>query len=132
MRDLDIFAGTKGVALVAPAAGLNTTGAIGASVDLQANGLGEGVALVELTGLNTAGTTPTCVVKLQSSPDNATWVDVPGAVFTGLTTTNVNGQQELKLDMAACGRYVQAYATFGGTTPAYTLAARILARPKYM
>lgn len=130
MRDLDLFGGTTGVALVAPAA-VSATGVIGASIDLQGY---EGVGILDLAALNTAGTLPTLALKIQDSADNSTFADVsPALAFTGLTTTNVNGQQELALDLRTVRRYIQVYATIGGTvTPAYAVAVRLLVRKKYM
>jgi hypothetical protein len=130
MRDLDLYAGVTGTAVVTPAV-VNATGAIGSSVDLQGY---EGVAILDLQSINTAGSSPTLALKIQDSADNSTFADVsPALAFTGLTTTTVNGQQELKLDLATVRRYIQVYATIGGTSsPSYTLGVRLLARKKYL
>jgi hypothetical protein len=56
------------------------------------------------------GSTQTFNVKLQSSPDNSTWTDVPGASATALTAIGTESFNALIPD-----RYAQVVAVVGGT-----------------
>jgi hypothetical protein len=63
------------------------------------------------------GTSPTLNVKLQTSYDGSTWVDVPSGAFTQVTT--VASVQFLKFESVGC-LFRFAY-TIGGTgTPNFT------------
>jgi hypothetical protein len=52
--------------------------------------------------------------KIQSSPDNSTWADVPGATFPNVTAGN--RVDAIVLDLQSCGRYIRYTNTFAGTS----------------
>lgn len=85
-----------------------------------------GTAAVILDAAAGTGTTPTDAIKLQSSPDNATWTDVAGGAFTGLTT--VASQQRLNVNIDANDRYLRVVDTIAGTTPSYTRSVNLVGR----
>jgi hypothetical protein len=62
-----------------------------------------------------SGTTPTCAVKIQDSPDNSTWTDLlsfPSITAVGMYYRSARSSQ----------RYRRAYITLGGTTPNFGTA----------
>ena len=81
-----------------------------------------------------SGTSPTCVFKLQWSPDNGTtWIDID---TTNLQTTSITGVTTATLRMGktytnvanssrldAVPRQVRLQWTIGGTTPSFTFAS---------
>lgn len=83
-------------------------------------------AVVSLTSL---------AVKMQSSIDDSTWVDITGATFT--TVTAANGAPEMisfqlpeaTSATAAPPKYVRAYGTLVGTSAA--MAVSLIACHKY-
>jgi hypothetical protein len=79
--------------------------------------------MVQITAIT--GTSPTLVVKLQESSDNATWSDVVGATTASLTAVG----SAVAFGAPAKG-YVRAVATIGGTTPAVTATIAALAFPE--
>ncbi len=106
--------------LFAPAA--RTASANGTGVDVTDY---EGVATVLLTSAAGTGTTPTLDVKLQDSPDNSTWTDIPGATFTQVT--NAAASEQVKaVDVQAANKFIRAVATIAGTTPSFTCAVAFL------
>ena len=133
MRDLNLADGVTGVAVIAPVA-ISATGTVASSqVQLASVGFNEGIGILELSALNTSGTTPTLALKIQDSADGSTYADVsPALAFAGLTTTNVNGQQELAIDASKVRAYIQVVATAGGTSPVYSVGVRLLFRKKYL
>jgi hypothetical protein len=80
------------------------------------------------------GTTPTCVFRLQWSPDNGTtWIDID---TTNLQTTSITGVTTATLRMGAVytnaanasrldavPRQIRLAWTIGGTTPSFTFAS---------
>jgi hypothetical protein len=62
-----------------------------------------------------SGTTPTLDVKLQGSPDGATWVDITGATFAQKTVVASERKVFVGID-----RFVRAVYTIAGTTPSFT------------
>lgn len=58
-----------------------------------------------------AGTSPTLDVKIQTSPDNSTWTDIPSAAFSQYA--NANGSKHLVCN--GLDRFVRAYVTIGGS-----------------
>lgn len=62
-----------------------------------------------------SGTTPTLNAKIQTSVDNATWVDVPSGAFAQLTAVST-----ARLVVSALDRFVRVVATIAGTTPSFT------------
>ncbi len=103
-----------------------TATANGAAIDMVDY---EGIAVVTLDSAAGTGTTPTNTVKLQDSPDNVTFTDIPGAAFTQLTT--VASVQQLQIDTGTVARFVRAVTTIGGTTPSYTFSVGIVGQKKY-
>lgn len=84
---------------------------------------GEFVAVLVADAVS--GTTPTLNVRLQTSPDGGTtWVDIPSAAFTQVTTTDSN--QVLVVSNA--GILVRAVFDVGGTTPNYNVSLTFLGR----
>lgn len=69
-----------------------------------------------------AGTSPTMIVKIQDSPDNSTFTDISGAVFTTATDA-VAVDEEIVIDADKQARYIRAVGTVGGSnTPTFTYA----------
>jgi hypothetical protein len=94
----------------------------GTGVDMNGLGARGHAAAVLTVGAATAGTLPTMDYKLQSSPDNSTWTDIPGAVAT--QTTTVAGTQLIPFLPGSVGRYIRGVATIGGTSsPAFPMSA---------
>jgi hypothetical protein len=102
-----------------------TTTANGTGVDLAAV---KGGATIILDSAAGTGTTPTLDVKLQSSPDNSTWTDIPGAVFAQVVA--VASQQILGIDVVKCQRYIRTVSTITGTTPSFTYSLNLAAVAK--
>ena len=115
--------------------GAKTATGNGATV---ANVGNKGVSIVVNMGAVT-GTTPTCVIKVQSSVDGGTnWVDVPGATTASLTATGLYGIDvypgaTVTAGVATTGtkavtsqvisRAWRIVWTIGGTTPSFTITS---------
>lgn len=83
----------------------------------------EAIATLNVTAAS--GTTPTLDVKLQTSDDGGTtWYDLPGGVFTQRTAA---GAQALQI--TNFGDTLRAVSTIGGTTPSFTYAIKLVAKP---
>jgi len=98
----------------------------------------KGISLVIAMGAVT-GTTPTCVIKMQSSVDGGTnWVDIPGATTASLTATGVWGIDLYPGEAVTAGttttgtkatasgilpRTWRVVWTIGGTTPSFTITS---------
>ncbi len=82
----------------------------GSSVDLA---LGTGTCFAIQTVGSVSGTTPQMVGKMQESHDNATWVDIAGATFAAVTSSN-NLQV---INFTRSRRYVRHFATITGASP---------------
>jgi len=75
-----------------------------------------GTVQVVLASSVFGGTTPTCNVKLQDSPDNSAWSDISGATFTEVTdASDLTEMIALKVNDQA--KYIRAVATLAGTSP---------------
>jgi hypothetical protein len=108
----------------------------GASVDLAL--VGGNTISASLSVGSVSGTSPTLSVKLQSSADNSTWADIPGAVFPTVTASGANTRQVLQVTLprpdntgTAAPRYVRAVATVGGTSPSYVVNCEIMGLRKH-
>jgi hypothetical protein len=104
-----------------------TATANGSSVDTQ--GFRDGMVVLEVGTVS--GTSPTLAVRLQDSPDNSTFTDIPGAVFTTVTASNNTQVLRLRELNVARARFVRAVATIGGTTPSYDFGCEILMGEPY-
>jgi hypothetical protein len=101
------------------------------------DGNGTGVDLLDLSGeiaviLDcSAGTGDhTMDVKLQDSPDNTTFTDVPGGAFTQVTTTA--SVQKISLNKNELDRYLRAVKDIGGTsTPTFLMSVKAVGVNKY-
>ena len=122
MSNAEFFPLHASIVNILPTAARTTT-ANGTGVDMSLF-TGSGVAFV-LDAAAGTGTTPTNAIKLQSSPDNSTWTDVPGGAFAGLTT--LASQQVLAFAASKVQKWVRAVSTIGGTTPSYTYSVNALA-----
>lgn len=112
-----------------PTATNTTVGAVnGTGVNL-AQYIGRGRCVLDSAA--GTGTSPTLSVKLQDSPDNSTWTDVPNAVFTTVTNAGAS-QQALRVDMDALNTFVRAVSTEGGTTPSFTYSVNLLGRKQVL
>ena len=109
--DLDLLGTLNKVDVAVPLAA--TVTANRTAVDLRDY---TGGGLFILSALNNSGTTPTLDVKLQDSPDNSTFTDVPGGAFTQVTT-GAGSTQILGLNMDTLQRYVRVVDTLTGTSP---------------
>ena len=115
--------GQSGITLAPSVAqGAHTATVNGATVDTAGY---DGAALYVFPGTWTDGTH---TVKLQDSPDNATWTDVAAAQLSGTLVaitsapTAVNG----KLGYVGANRYLRAVATVAGATTGAVYAAFII------
>jgi len=101
----------------------------GLAVDAAA--MGANALSARLSVGTVAGTTPTLNVKMQASPDGSgSWVDITGATFTQVTTSNQDQMIRFTVPPAASTtapayRYVRAVATIGGTSPAFALSVAV-------
>lgn len=95
--------------------GANSGGAVnGAAKDLSAS-LPRSVGMMVYVGrFDTGGGAKTVDVKLQSSPDNSTWTDVPNGAITQLLSAGGAGQTA-RIDAKLETRYIRAVYTVGGT-----------------
>lgn len=109
--------------LIAQAA---TTTITGTSVDLQGSiNPGGRNMKVFLDAQAVAGTTPSVTVKIQDSPNNTTFTDVPGAAFSAITTNGAAGAP-VELHFVTNNRYVRAVATFTSNTTAANIYAGLV------
>lgn len=120
LTDLAILASNPLVPPTAETATFNGTG-----YDLQPY---EGVLRVTQEIGTVSGTTPSLTGKIQSSPDNSTWTDVAGAVFTAVTAST--DSQTLAIDTRFVQRYIRYVGTISGTTPSFTMAVETVALPR--
>jgi hypothetical protein len=109
------FLATIVMPMTAQGAGTYTSGPI-------ANSGQAGVIIAAIHISAVTGSTQTLITKLQSSPDAATWTDIPGstsATLTAVGNTMVNAFVD--------DDYVQVSATVGGTgTPVVTFKVTCL------
>lgn len=125
---LNILGALAPVALI-PATSL-TASTNGTGIDVSAY---DGVALVTVDLVNTAGTNPTADVKLQSSDTvGGTYADISGAAITQVITASTSARTQLALDVTACKKFVRAVFTIGGTaSPAWTTSVLFIGAKKY-
>jgi hypothetical protein len=76
--------------------------------------------VVTLAATAKTGTSPTLDVKLQTSEDGSTWVDVASATFTQITSGTSLPSTETKI-FNHIGSYCKFVSTIGGSaTPGFT------------
>jgi hypothetical protein len=120
-----MFNVNKGTAAVAVLAAISATSTqTGSGVD-KISYTGRGMVVVNVGTVT--GTTPTCTVKIQDSPDNSTFTDVSGAATASLTAA---GTVSFPVDLDSTNRYLRAVATIAGTTPVFPLAVNLIARKR--
>lgn len=98
-----------------------TSTTTGAAVDVT---LLKGKGKVVLNcGAATAGTSPTCTVKLtHAATSGGSYSDVPGGAFTAVTDAAASVQQKF-IDFDSLHPFVKVVATVGGTdTPTFPLS----------
>lgn len=103
-----------------------------ASVVASANGAGVAItpparghaAVIVDTAAASAGTLPTFDLKLQSSQDNSTWTDIPGAAISQVTT--VKKTQMIPFLPGSVGKYIRPVTTIGGTSSPAFFASAVL------
>ncbi len=108
--------------LFAPAAQTTVGATNGSGIDLKGTvnpGVHEHRVRVNVGPVT--GTSPTCIVKIQDSPDNSTFTDISGAATASLTAAGVTD-----FYFRTNNRYVRAVITLGGTTPSFTMAVDLL------
>lgn len=93
----------------------------GVSSGFNKNDLYEGLVLAKVTAAS--GTNPTLAIKVETSPDNATWFDLPGGAFAQITGA---GQYALKIDNF--GKYIRLAYTLGGTNPSFTFSVHFVGK----
>jgi len=64
------------------------------------------------------GVDHTLDVKLQDSPDNSTFTDITGAVFTQITNA-ADLTEDLGINIDGAARYIRAVVTIAGTSPVF-------------
>ncbi len=120
--DLNVHDGTSLVALFGPAARTATVN--GSAADMRDF---RGKLSVILGSAAGTGTTPTLDVKLQDSADGTSgWADIPGAVFSQVTT--VASQQAIGLNVDEARQFIRGVATIGGTGPSFNFVLFTLGR----
>lgn len=131
MRDLDLAAGVTLTTVVAPVS-VAASGILGTAFDTQGY---EGVGIMQLQALNTAGTNPTLDVAVYDcATSGGSYVAVsPALAFVQATVAGGNTVQNLAIDFSKVREFIKVYPTLGGTaSPAYTLGVSISARKKYL
>ena len=111
--------------------GIGSSFTIDPAAQVTATSTGSGIDIRDYVGrigirvtcpIATAGTSPTLIVKIQDSPDNSTFTDIAGAVFTTATGA-VAVDEERAIDADAQARYIRSVATVGGSnTPTFAYA----------
>lgn len=96
----------------------------GTGVDL-ATYQDDAMAIVNLGAAS--GTSATCIVTIQGSPDNSAWTTL--TTFATLTDTSDNQLAAGRVDLTNY-RYARAVATIAGTSPSFAIDVVILARPE--
>jgi hypothetical protein len=88
-----------------------------------------GIGAVVLDCAAGTGTTPTLDITIQDSPDGSTgWTNIPGAVFTQVTTTA--SQQKIGVNWNAIRPFARVSWTIGGTTPSFQFCVVAVSRPE--
>lgn len=93
----------------------------GVSQGINKGDVREGLLLVEVSAVS--GTSPTLDVKLQTSPDGASWFDLPGGALAQITAS---GNYALKV--ANFGRFIRVAYSIGGTTPSFAFKATFVGK----
>lgn len=88
----------------------------GTGIDQLASSANGGSAILQVTAMDRTTTDETCVVKVQDSADDITYIDL----ITFVSPT-VPGAQYLTV-AGTVDRYVRAQHTLGGTTPSATFS----------
>ena len=110
---LDLFSPSQVLNLAAT--DVRTVSGNDAGVDVR--GL-KGIGIVTLDIAAGTGTTPTCSVNIQDSPDGSTgWSNIVGATFV-LATTAARFEA-LPLDIDSIRGWIRARWVITGTTPSY-------------
>lgn len=117
-QNLDIDRQINSTISLAPAA--RTASANGTGVDLS--GFTE-CAAVLITGIRTDGTH---AIKLQDSPDNSSFTDIPAAQLSGAFAADVVSTTTVEVGVLSSARYVRAVATVSGTTTGAVYAVQII------
>ena len=81
----------------------------GASVDTHGFTRAMAIAIAAPSGTGTSSTT-----KLQDSPDGSTFTDVPGAVFSAITTAGGAQTLTMNVNLAVRQRYLRLVQTGAG------------------
>lgn len=117
---MDLSKNYKYISLIRPQVATSTV--TGTGVDT----LGYGDDALAILDLGAALTTAeTCIVTIQTSPNNSTWTtQTTFATVTG-TSDNKCAAGKLVLD-AASRRYVRAVATIAGDTPSFAIAVGLV------
>src|ERR1700751_6179319 len=118
------------VAALAVAGAVTSTLAAGSGPVLDLRGVHSPVLAVLNCAKASAGTSPTCDVKLQQS-DTGTgpWSDVPGGAFARVTDAADSAQVLVLRNREDLKRYVCAVITIGGTdSPSFVVAPVLVYR----
>ena len=117
---------TQGIPLLLAPPISRTSTLTGTGIDVQDY---EGGALIVLNAAAaTAGSTPTCIVKLQhSAASGSGYEDVTGAVFTTITdASGTAGVQHLHVNVSSLMRYLRVIGTIAGANAAFDFAAEFI------
>lgn len=107
--NIDLDRSINSVISLAPAARVNGT-ANGTGVDMS--GFTECVAILAC-GVRTDGTH---AVKLQDSPDNSTFTDIPAAQLSGAFAADVVSTTTVEVGVLSSARYLRAVSVVSGAT----------------
>lgn len=119
LSETHVLAAGVAVSLVDPASVTASANGAGVAITPPARGHAAVIAMIDAAS---AGTLPTADFKLQSSPDNSTWTDIPGAVAP--QTTTVKRVVMIPFLPGQVGKYIRPVTTIGGTaSPAFTMSA---------
>ena len=105
----------------------------GASVIVSNTNTGDVLACT-LNATNVTGTTPSVVVQLQDSADNASWANIavnavmPATAFAAVTAS-LAAPVVIPIDPRGIRKYVRAVATITGTTPSMNINVDLERRP---
>lgn len=117
-QNIDLDRSINSTITLAPAA--RTASANGTGVDLA--GFTE-CAAVLIAGIRTDGTH---ALKLQDSPDNSAFTDIPAAQLSGAFAADVVSTTTVEVGVLSSQRYVRAVATVSGTTTGAVYAVQIV------
>lgn len=121
----DISKEYKHISLIRPQTATSTV--TGTGVDLMGYN-DDCVAYFDLGAAS--GTGPSCIVTIETSPDNSTWTVRTTFSTADDTSDNKSACAKVTLD-GTNRRYIRAVATIAGTTPSFAITVGCLVNAEY-